>query len=66
MSKATQAEAEYTRRPKGGKRCGLCSMFLALSGTCTAVQGKISPLGKCKYWENVLTGRTRPDDDKPH
>lgn len=49
--KATKAEADYQTEPNfDGRRCGFCSMWRS-PGTCTAVEGRISPRGYCKYYK---------------
>ena len=59
--KITQGEAGYTDQGKGLRVCAFCSMWRF--GPCTLVQsvpGPIKPLGQCKFWENMLTGKERP------
>ena len=50
--KATKLEAKYQASPKGGEACKECSMYRA-GGRCTAVEGRISPNGHCKYFERA-------------
>lgn len=57
MAKATKEEADYTRCGTEAAHCGICTMFRR-PDSCTAVQGKISPEGHCKYFEK----RKRPSD----
>lgn len=48
--KSSKATANYVKHPVNGHQCGECTMFRA-PGSCTAVEGDISPNGHCKYWE---------------
>lgn len=48
--KSSKAVANYVNHPVNGHECGECTMFRA-PGSCTAVEGVISPNGHCKYWE---------------
>lgn len=49
-SKASKATADYQDAPKGRERCGRCSMFQEPM-SCSAVAGKISSSGWCRYFE---------------
>ena len=60
--KVSKDEADYQAEPKDGRRCGYCSMWRT-PGTCTAVEGRISPKGWCRYYkrraktpETIATG----------
>ncbi len=46
--KASKATAHYQNKPKGNEKCSNCNMFRPPHG-CTAVKGKISLDGWCKY-----------------
>lgn len=48
--KASKAVANYVNHPVNDRTCSECTMFRA-PGSCTAVEGSISPNGHCKYWE---------------
>jgi len=69
MPKASQMQADY-RRGYPMEQCGVCQMYAndgaGRNGTCTAVQGEISPYGLCKYYKMLpssfghkLTGQHR-------
>ena len=49
-TKASKAEAAYQDRGNGHKRCARCEMFRA-PDQCTAVEGRISPQGWCRFYE---------------
>jgi hypothetical protein len=49
--------AGYQTKPKDGKQCSSCSLFVPAksnptksNGTCNIVKGAISPTGWCKYY----------------
>jgi hypothetical protein len=46
--KVSKVTAKYQDEPKGNEKCSNCNMFRA-PNACTAVKGKISPDGWCKY-----------------
>ena len=51
-AKNTQAAMKYQATPKGGLKCVDCRFFVAgkpatANGTCTIVEGAISPKGWC-------------------
>lgn len=48
--KSSKAEAKYQGHPKGNQCCEHCTMWLAPSG-CTAVEGRVSKEGWCKFYE---------------
>lgn len=48
--KVTQASAQYQTKPKGDQKCSTCANFIAASGTCNLVEGKISPDDWCGFW----------------
>lgn len=51
MAKSTKAEARYVDRAPGGRElCRMCTMYRA-PGSCTAVMGKISAGGHCRFYE---------------
>ena len=49
MAKSSKRDAQYQGSPKDGKQCSGCSMFRP-PGSCTAVEGSVSPQGYCKYY----------------
>jgi hypothetical protein len=51
----SKAKAGYQAHPGDEHRCSGCCMFVPggkgkESGTCTMIEGPISPHGWCKYW----------------
>jgi len=48
--KTPQASVQYQSKPKGEQKCALCTHFIAESGSCKLVEGKISPDGWCSLW----------------
>lgn len=48
--KASQASVRYQAKPNGDQKCANCANFMAESGTCRAVEGRISPEGWCVVW----------------
>ena len=46
-------EAVRYRLGAPSRRCGLCSMFVPMSGECTAVEGYISADGVCDLFERA-------------
>lgn len=48
--KATKTDARYQDYPKGIQQCSGCTMFRKPHG-CTAVQGRISSSGWCRFYE---------------
>lgn len=48
--KKSKAEAIYVKHPVNDDECSFCTMFRA-PGSCTLVEGVISPNGHCKYFE---------------
>ena len=59
--KASKETANYREATSIAKRCILCSMYRF--GTCTAVEGSISPLFVCDYWDFFLTGKAKPNEE---
>lgn len=49
--KHPKSEAEYVGHPVKGQKCFQCTMWVE-PNACTAVKGKISPNGWCKWWEH--------------
>lgn len=47
----TKAEAEYEAQSRHERYCDECSMFRPPGG-CSLVEGRISPIGWCRYWES--------------
>lgn len=58
--KASKPTANYREHPSGLRRCMFCSMFRF--GSCTAVEGQISPVAVCDYWDNFITGKDAPNE----
>jgi len=54
MPSLSKPEAEYRDYPKGGKCCGLCSMFIRPrddnDGRCTLVKGEVMSYGWCVHF----------------
>ena len=48
-AKMAQTSVGYQTTPKGDQQCGNCSLFQP-PGSCTLVDGAISPTGWCKFW----------------
>jgi hypothetical protein len=51
-AKSSQAAMKYQPKPKGSQKCSSCRFFVAgkpatANGTCTIVDGAISPNGWC-------------------
>ena len=49
-AKMPQSAVSYQDKPKGGKRCSTCSLFVA-PHSCVSVAGTISPNGYCVLWK---------------
>lgn len=49
-NKMSQEQAQYQESPSNGEKCENCANFLADSGTCTVVEGQVSPQGWCVVW----------------
>ena len=54
-AKSTKASANYQDKPNGDKKCGNCNLFIAgktptANGTCSVVEGSISPQGYCTFY----------------
>lgn len=50
--KLSKTQAGYQDQPKGDQQCANCMHFIAESGTCQVVEGKVSPNGWCTLWAN--------------
>lgn len=55
QGKTPKSAVHYQNTPKNGKQCSGCRFFKAGSsasadGTCSIVQGAISPKGWCSAW----------------
>jgi hypothetical protein len=50
VKKQPQASVKYQSRPNGTSKCAGCANFIAASGSCKVVEGKISPDGWCILW----------------
>lgn len=48
--KVSQASVQYQAGPKGEQKCGDCLHFIAASGTCKLVEGRIAAAGWCTLW----------------
>jgi hypothetical protein len=48
--KMSKAQAKYQDQPKGDQNCANCLHFIAESGTCQVVDGKVSPNGWSILW----------------
>ena len=51
-AKGSQAQFKYQNKPNGSKKCSACKFFVkgksaTANGTCTLVDGAISPNGWC-------------------
>jgi hypothetical protein len=49
-AKAAKADFNYQEKPKDGKTCATCRLFVATDsakGACAVVEGEISPTGWC-------------------
>lgn len=49
-TKAAKGDFFYQDKPKDGKNCGTCRLFMpadASKGTCAVVDGEVSPNGWC-------------------
>jgi secreted PhoX family phosphatase len=54
-AKSTKAAANYQSKPNGDKKCSNCNLFVAgktptADGTCTVVEGSISPEAYCTLY----------------
>jgi hypothetical protein len=49
VKKASQKDSGYQESPMGGKACSQCRNFQA-PGSCTVVEGAISPNGYCRLF----------------
>ena len=49
QQKASQEAMQYHDKPSGDKRCSNCLSFIP-SGSCTIVEGAVSPNGYCLAW----------------
>lgn len=50
VKKLAQSGVKYQSSPKGTSKCSGCVNFIAASGSCKLVEGKISPDGWCMLW----------------
>lgn len=48
--KVSQASVQYQAGPKGEQKCGDCLHFIAASGACKLVEGRIDATGWCTLW----------------
>ena len=48
-AKMAQTAVRYQDKPKDGKQCSGCSLFVA-PNACKSVEGTISPSGWCTLW----------------
>ena len=48
-AKSTKAAANYQDKPKGDMKCSNCNFFMP-DGTCSLVDGSISPEGYCTLY----------------
>ena len=55
--KASKTTAKYQDEPHGNEKCSNCNMWRPPNG-CTAVKGKISPDGWCKWHQYNRKNRT--------
>ena len=54
-AKSTKASANYQDKPNGDKKCSNCNLFIpgktpTADGTCSVVEGSISPQGYCTLY----------------
>lgn len=54
MDKATKQQAHYRDHPNAERHCGVCTMFVE-PDSCTAVQGRISRQGWCRFFKSRFT-----------
>jgi hypothetical protein len=52
--KMSQQAAQYQDGPKSGQKCLDCSLFVKPS-SCKLVDGKISPVGWCKFFAKTAS-----------
>lgn len=50
VKKLAQSGVKYQSHPNGSSKCSGCANFIAASGSCKMVEGKISPDGWCILW----------------
>jgi hypothetical protein len=55
QAKMAQAAAAYQATPKGDQNCAGCALFQA-PGSCTLLDGAISPTGWCKFFSKKSGG----------
>jgi secreted PhoX family phosphatase len=54
-AKSTKASSNYQDKPNGDKKCSNCNLFIpgktpTADGTCSVVEGSISPQGYCTLY----------------
>jgi hypothetical protein len=55
LAKMAQAAAGYQATTKGDQNCAGCALFQA-PGSCTLIDGAISPTGWCKFFSKRSGG----------
>ncbi|HAF44279.1 MAG TPA: hypothetical protein DCK83_04865 [Gallionellaceae bacterium] len=50
VKKLAQSGVKYQSHPNGTSKCSGCVNFIAASGSCKLVEGKIGPDGWCMLW----------------